>query len=108
MSPIDDPVVALTTFPDEEVAVRIARALVGGGHAACVNLVPGVRSIYAWKDEVHDDNELLAVMKTTRAASEGLRRALLAAHPYDTPEFVLLRADEVEERYLAWMRDAVE
>ena len=104
----DDPLVALTTFPDQEVAMRIARALVGGGHAACVNLVPGVRSIYVWKDEVRDDGELLALMKTTRAASDGLRRALLAAHPYDTPEFVLVRAEEVEERYLAWMRSAVE
>ena len=103
-----DPLVAITTFPDREVATRIARALVGGGHAACVNLVPGVRSIYVWKDEVHDDGELLALMKTTRAASAGLRGALLAAHPYDTPEFVLLPAAAVEERYLAWLRGAVE
>jgi periplasmic divalent cation tolerance protein len=98
-------VVVLTTAPDDEVAARVARALVEGGHAACVNIVPGVRSIYRWKGAVHDDQERLLVVKTTAARADAALAALRAAHPYECPEGVVLPVAGGLPAYLAWIAE---
>lgn len=103
----NDPLVVLVTFPTEEVAARICSQLLGEGRIACANLVPGVRSLYRWRGEVQDDAEVLALLKTTRGALAELETALVAAHPYETPEFVVLSPEHVEKGYLAWLRGAV-
>lgn len=98
--------VALITFPGDEAARSFARRLVEGQLAACVNVVPGVTSVYAWEGKVHEDSECLAICKTTRAQLAAIETALEDHHPYDTPEFVVLRPEHVEARYLAWLRGA--
>lgn len=102
-----EPLVVLITFPSQEVAERIARAAVERGLVACVNLVPGVRSIYAWEGEIHADDEVLGVAKTTAERLDELTSFVRAEHPYDTPEVVSLAPAAVEERYLAWLVGAV-
>lgn len=94
--------VVLCTAP-VEVAPALARGWVEAGVAACVNLVPGVRSIYAWQGAVCDDAETLLICKTARA--EALADAIRADHPYDTPEIVVLTLDDArtDARYLAWV-----
>ena len=97
-------VVALSTAPDAEVAARVARALVEGGAVACVNLVPGVRSIYRWQGAVRDDAEVLLVIKTTAEGAARAEAALRAAHPYAVPEWVVLPVEAGFVGYLDWVR----
>ena len=98
--------IVLSTAPDREVAERIARALVDRGLAACVNLVPGIRSLYRWKGEVEAADEILLVAKTTEERLEELERALRELHPYEVPECIALEADRVEATYLAWLQES--
>jgi periplasmic divalent cation tolerance protein len=96
-------VAVLMTAPSAEVAATIARALVGEGLAACVNVVPGVRSIYSWKGEVCDDAEVLCVVKTRADRFEALRARAVALHPYEVPEVVALPIVAGSAPYLAWI-----
>lgn len=100
---MSDHVVVLMTAPSAEVAGDIARALVGEGLAACVNVVPGVRSIYRWKGELCDDAEVLCVMKTRAERFEALRARAVALHPYEVPEIIALPLAAGHAPYLAWI-----
>lgn len=94
----------LSTCPAAH-AERIARALVDERAAACVNVVPGVVSIYRWKGEVMRDDEVLLVMKTRDDKLSALREALRRVHPYELPEIVALSPAEVDEAYARWVDD---
>lgn len=98
-----DVLIALSTCPDEATAARIARALVEEGLAACVNRVVGVRSTYAWQGTVHDDAEVLLVIKTTRARLDALQARLVALHPYELPELVAVEVTGGLAPYLDWV-----
>jgi periplasmic divalent cation tolerance protein len=98
--------VGLCTAPDAETAARLGRLAVEGGHAACANLLPGVRSIYRWRGRVEDEAEVLVVFKTTAAAWPGLARMVAGAHPYDVPELIALPLTAGLEPYLRWVRES--
>lgn len=102
-----DLVVVLTTVATEEDAERLATELVGRHLAACVNVLPGVRSIYRWQGAVQDDRELLLLVKTTRARRDEIMAAIAEQHPYEVPEVVALDADAVSGPYASWLGDAV-
>ena len=91
------------TFPDVEKAREVAGGIVSEGHAACVNILPGVESIYRWKGEIQNDSEVLALFKVAAEGFPNLERAILLKHPYETPEIVAVAADRVEEKYLSWV-----
>ncbi|MCF7675629.1 MAG: divalent-cation tolerance protein CutA [Akkermansiaceae bacterium] len=95
--------VVLCTFPDSETARQLGTDLVERQLAACVNLVPGVESIYRWQGKLESSREVLAVFKTTAAAYPAFAAALAALHPYDTPEIIALRPDTVAETYRDWV-----
>jgi len=97
----------LSTAPDLEVARRLARRLVEARLVACVNLLPGTTSVYRWQGAVQEDTEVLLVFKTTVERLAELEERLLAEHPYDTPEFVVIEPDSVSPAYLAWLRSSV-
>lgn len=107
MTESDSVVVVLSTVPDDERGATLARALVDEELAACVNLVPGVRSIYRWDGAVADDREQLAVIKTRRDRVDALIARLVALHPYEVPEAVVVPVDGGHPPYLAWVRGAV-
>ncbi len=96
-------VIALSTAPSMEQAAVLARTLVDERLVACVNLVPGVRSIYRWKGEVCDDAEVLCVMKTRRDRVDALRARLPALHPYELPELIVLEVGAGHPPYLQWI-----
>ncbi|HYC21825.1 MAG TPA: divalent-cation tolerance protein CutA [Candidatus Bathyarchaeia archaeon] len=98
--------VVMTTVGTEEQAAEIARHVVGRGLAACVNIVPGVRSIYRWKGEVSDDREHLLIVKTARAGFAALAAAIREKHPYELPELVGVDAALVEPTYAAWVLES--
>jgi periplasmic divalent cation tolerance protein len=99
-------VVVLVTVPNDAVADRIAHTLVSEKLAACVNIVPSVRSIYAWEDEICNEGELLCLLKTRRALFPAMRARVLELHPYQIPEIIALPLAEGNAEYLAWLRDS--
>jgi periplasmic divalent cation tolerance protein len=99
----EDVVALLVTAPDEETGRRIARALVEERLAACVNVLPGVHSIYRWKGAVEEASEVMLVAKT-RAERAGLLAARVRAlHPYELPEVVALPVTDGSRAYLRWV-----
>jgi periplasmic divalent cation tolerance protein len=104
---LSERVVVLSTVASFEDAERVARALVERRLAACVNVVPGVVSIYRWKGAVQRDSEWLLVAKTRAERLPALKEALTDLHPYDVPEAVALDIRDGLAPYLAWLDDAV-
>jgi periplasmic divalent cation tolerance protein len=104
---VTDAIVALSTVGNAGDAQRISRALVERRLAACVNVVPGVTSIYAWKGTINTDAELLLVIKTRREKLDEVRSALLELHPYEVPELVALAIEGGHAPYLEWIEDSV-
>ena len=98
----------LVTAPDVETGKRLARALVEQRLAACVNLVPGLVSVYRWDGEVCEDGEVLLVVKTTAARLPEVEALLEREHPYDVPECVALAPAAVEAKYRAWLLGEVD
>jgi len=98
--------VVLCTVPDVETGARIARAIVEERIAACVNVVPGLRSIYRWKGEVQDEPEALLVIKARAQGFERLAERISSLHPYEVPEIVALEVSGCHGPYLAWALDA--
>jgi len=102
----NDVFVAFCTCPDPATAERLARELVEASLAACVNVVPGVRSIYRWNGAVQADEEALMILKIPRDRLEAARARLVAMHPYNVPEFVALAVSDGHHPYLQWVVDS--
>jgi periplasmic divalent cation tolerance protein len=98
-----DKIVVLSTCASPEEAERIARALVGARLAACVNIVPGVRSIYRWKGAVEDAGEWLLLIKTRRDLAGPLGAELARLHSYEVPECIALPVVAGLDAYLGWI-----
>jgi len=94
----------LVTAPKGDVAASLARALVEERLAACVNVVPDVRSFYRWEGVVQDDAEVLLVVKTRADRTEALAARVQELHPYDLPEVLELAAAGGSAAYLDWVR----
>lgn len=95
--------VVLCTVARAEDADRIADQLVERRLAACVNVLPGVRSVYRWRGRVERDEEHLLVIKTTAHRFEALRDEIVRLHPYDVPEIVALTIEAGHRPYLDWL-----
>jgi periplasmic divalent cation tolerance protein len=102
-----DKIVVLSTCASEDEAVRIARELVEKRVAACVNVAPGVRSFYRWKDAIEESQEVLLVIKTSRALFEQVRAEIEKLHSYELPEVVALPVVDGTEQYLEWIDRAL-
>jgi periplasmic divalent cation tolerance protein len=97
--------VILCTVPDRGSGEKIAEVLVEERLAACVNLLPGVVSIYRWEGEVKQEDEFLLLIKTNGARFEAVRAAITKLHPYATPEIIALQVAEGDRNYLTWLTE---
>jgi periplasmic divalent cation tolerance protein len=95
--------VLLCTCPNMDVAREIAATLVEDGAAACVNIVPGLTSVYRWQGETHEDAELMLVVKTTGAAYRRVEETIQRLHPYELPEIIAVPVVKGLSDYLHWM-----
>jgi periplasmic divalent cation tolerance protein len=103
----NEALVVLVTAGSSEEAECIARTLVEEGLVACVNLVPGIRSIYRWQGKVADDGEILLVAKTRRDSFAALERRVRELHSYYVPEVLALAVVDGSAGYLRWLAEAV-
>ncbi|TVQ91590.1 MAG: divalent-cation tolerance protein CutA [Chromatiaceae bacterium] len=99
----DEALLVLCTCPDQASAEAIAADLVQSRLAACVNLLPGLTSVYRWEDQVEQASEVMLLIKTTAARVEALTNQVQQAHPYDLPEIIALPIADGLTPYLEWI-----
>ncbi len=97
----------LVTAPDLKTARRLARAALRKRLIACANLVPKVESHYWWQGRVEQGAEVMLLLKTTVGRLADLEKLVVAQHPYDTPEFVVLGVKGGNKKYLDWWKSCV-
>ena len=93
------------TCPDSDTAARIAEALVEARLAACVNQVPGLRSVYRWQGRVERADEVLLVIKTTADRLQTVQQRIVALHPYELPEVIAVEVAGGLSAYLDWIAE---
>lgn len=98
-----DAVIVLTTWPAAKDPAALATALVGERLAACVNLLPEMESVYAWKGRLEHERERQVLIKTTARRLDAVKRRLAELHPYEVPELLVLPIADLSEGYLAWL-----
>src|ERR1044072_3638131 len=101
-------IIVITAVGDEEQALLVARELVARRLAACVNVVPGIRSVYRWQGKICRDGEYLLIVKPLESEREAVAAAIRELHSYELPEVLAFTAAAGDERFLAWIRDSVE
>ena len=95
---------ALCTCPDQTVAREIANAMVERQLAACVNILPGLVSVYQWQGKTEESQEALLVIKTSEDRYQDLEESLHAMHPYELPEIIAVSVERGLEDYLQWIQ----
>jgi len=100
--------IVLVTAPDMKTARRLVREALEARLIACANLVPRIESHYRWQGRVERSAEVLVVLKTSGARLKALEKLVLAKHPYNTPEFVVLNPVGGTKKYLAWWSECLQ
>ena len=98
-------IIVLCTTNSKDSAKQIAKTLVSGRFAACVNLVDKIDSIYSWKGEIVEDSEVLMIIKTQKVLFENLKNKLEEIHPYQTTEIISFDISEGSKPYLDWISE---
>ena len=99
--------IVLVTAPNLKTARQLARAALRAKLIACANLFPKIESHYWWQGKIETGAEVLLIMKTTRVQLAALEKLIVAKHPYDTPEFLVMPLMAGNSRYLKWITDSV-
>ncbi len=104
----NDHACVMVTTPNISVARRIASAALCEHLAACANLIPKIESHYWWQGQIESSSEVLIIFKTRTERLADLEASVLRHHPYQTPEFVVLKFDAGNEKYLQWITDSTQ
>ncbi|KAG5878427.1 hypothetical protein JTB14_026300 [Gonioctena quinquepunctata] len=99
--------VAYVTTPNEEVAKKIAKGLVSGKLAACINIIPKITSIYEWEGKINEESEVLMMIKTRTCKIDDVTKFVKAHHPYTVCEVISLPIQNGNDAYLKWIKEAV-
>ena len=97
----------LSTCPNQESAESIARQLVENKLAACVNIIPGLTSVYEWQGNIETSQEHLLLVKTKTTAFQAVETSILSRHPYELPEIISIPLNNGLANYLSWIDDNV-
>ena len=95
----------VSTYPDKKSIIKVANIVVKKKLAACVNYVQ-INSIYNWKGKIENNDEFLALFKTTHRAKKNLKEEITRSHPYQVPEIVEFRMDNINLPYLRWLENS--
>ena len=100
-----EPILVITTCEKKEDAEMLANSVLNKRLGACVQIYSGIHSNYWWKGEIVQDSELIVSIKSCKEKYRELEQLLLGNHPYEVPEIISLRIDEVSAAYLLWMKE---
>ena len=100
---MERPVLVYTTYPSLVEAERAGRVLIEKGLAACVNIIPGMRSIYRWQGKIEQADEVVMIVKTSGAQKEAVAAEVRTLHSYDTPAILFLATDGGDPAYADWI-----
>jgi periplasmic divalent cation tolerance protein len=100
---MDRPLLVYTTFPDVDIALSIGEGLVRDQLIACINVLPGMRSVYAWKGAIEQGQEAVAILKTRKGLQDEVHRALKERHPYETPVVLFIEPTGGDAATLEWL-----
>ena len=103
---MDGPLLVYTTFPDADTALAIGEELVREGLVACVNVLPGMRSVYAWQGTIERAEEAVGILKTRTGLRDAVEAALKSRHPYETPIVLFIEPAGADAGTLAWLNAA--
>lgn len=103
----DRPIAVFITAPDKEEASRLADLLIEQNLAACVQILPGMESVYRWQGKIERQAEVLLIAKTLAAKFAELEREVRAVHSYETPEIVAVSLTALSEPYRQWLKASV-
>ena len=98
-------IVIVSTYPDKKSISRVAHIVVEKKLAACVNYTE-INSVYTWKNKIQDTTEFLALFKTTSDSKQKLKETIAKSHPYEVPEIVELKMDNVSLPYMKWLEES--
>lgn len=101
-------ILILSTADSLDLARKIASALVQAREAACINIIPGIRSVYRWEGELCDEGEFLLLIKSSAERFEAVRSKIRSLHTYQVPEIIAIPITDGDSSYLAWLRSSVE
>ncbi len=101
----DKILLAVSTFPDRETAQRLSNQLVTEKFVACANILPGVESIYRWKEKIEAGSETLVLFKVSEDRQSAFQEKLRALHPYDVPEIIFIPVSSGLPEYLHWVTE---
>lgn len=104
----EEMIMIVSNMPNVEVAQKIARDLVDKQLAACVNILPGVHSIYRWQGAVEEANEVTVLIKTRRIRYALVEAAIQQLHPYEVPEILAMPISSGLPEYLRWMLECTQ
>jgi periplasmic divalent cation tolerance protein len=100
-------ILVLNTTDTLELAQQIASALVDSHEAACVNIIPGIRSVYRWEGKICDERECLLLIKSSAEKFEAVRATILHLHSYEVPEIIAVPITAGDSGYLSWLRSSI-
>ena len=104
---MNDPIIILTTVSSKKEAELIGSKLIDKELAACVNIIPNIKSIYRWEGKINKDSEYLLIIKTVKRAEEDVFENIRKLHSYDTPEMISIPITGGEKSYLNWLSKSV-
>lgn len=100
---MERPLLVYTTFPDVDTALAIGESLVRDGLIACINVLPGMRSVYAWKGAIERGEEVVGILKTRKKLQDRVHEALKDRHPYETPVILFIEPTGADGATLDWL-----
>ena len=104
---MNDPIIILTTVSSKKEAELIGSKLIDKELAACVNIIPNIKSIYPWEGKINKDSEYLLIIKTVKRAEEDVFENIRKLHSYNTPEMISIPITGGEKSYLNWLSKSV-
>ena len=99
--------IVYSTFESKESATQLARTVIGEKLAACVNILPAATSLYIWNEQLKEDQEFVAIFKTSGEKLDALTKRVEQLHPYDCPCVIVLREAEVNNAYRQWVESSL-
>jgi periplasmic divalent cation tolerance protein len=104
---MDQEIIILSTVPSAIEGEKIAEFLVTNKIAACVNIIPNIKSIYEWQGKMQRDNELLLIIKTTTQNESQVYDKISVMHSFDIPEIISLKVENIDKKYSEWLNSVV-